>query len=553
MGDRIKNILIEKFKIMGLLKFTFCFLVIFFQSAFAEESSKFKILQTPEKIAQIRIWGDFEDGKSKKDENGKWLSGIRIITPIDNIVVDSRSGVYGRETKPGEVFVYVSPYETALTIYASGHEPLKIILREQGIRLKESEAWEIKLKTNSTKKISDEKGNFILDSKPTGATITIDGFPTFSEKTPFTFKNWIAQPYKIKMELEGNEDYQILESVILIEGNQTLENTYSLEPAFGFVKFSAENGAKFILDQEEVGTTTYSGKVGIGEHSLTIKKEWYRTLDTLFTIEGGENLERDFKLEPTFGNIEIVTNEGAEIYLDGELVGKGSYSGKVKIGEHNLKIGSGKKFNYHLETFQISALENKRINRLVNAKTGRLLASSLPTEAELFLNGELRGNTINEELTVGIYNLKSQLFPRYITQEQTVTIEEGKTSKVIFKLTSQSKSLTQNFDKWKSRRNIFLYSSLAFLASGVSSQFLNNSAVNDYKTATSTSAVNSSKDSADRWKMISLGTYAVGGVLSLATIYSFFKEQSYKNELNSFSLNFVPSNDKFAVEFRIWN
>lgn len=264
-------------------------------------------------------------------------------------------------------------------------------------------------------------------------------------------------------------------------------------------------------------------------------------------------LKEDFKLEPTFGNVEIVTSEGAEIYLDGELVGKGSYSGKVKIGEHNLKIGSGKKFNYHLETFQISALENKRINRLVSAKKGRLLASSLPTEAELFLDGKLKGNRINEELTVGTYNLKSQLFPRYITQEQTVTIEEGKTSKVIFKLTSQSKSLTENFDKWKSRRNIFLYSSLAFLASGVSSQFLNHSAVNDYKTATSTFAVNSAKDSADRWKLVSLGTYAVGGVLSLATIYSFFKEQSYKSELNSFSLNVVPSNNKISLELSLRN
>ncbi|MCC7431361.1 PEGA domain-containing protein, partial [bacterium] len=488
--------------------------LILVKSVFSQEFEKFSV-ERSRFLEKTKIFGSWESGrnkgKDKLDANGKFLSGIKIITPVEGLVVESRLSVYETERKPGEVFVYVSPYETALTLYATGHEPLEIILSGQGIRLKESEVWEIRLKTTAKHSSKTEKGTLILDTVPGGCTITIDGLPAFSEKTPYTFKDWISQRYEIGLELTGNEDYEKLDTLIFIEAKQTSKATLKLKPTFGTLQVETDSEAEIFLDGEFVGKGNFSGKAKVGEHTLTIKRNWFATLDTVLVVESGKFFSKNFKLKPTFGTLQVETDSEAEIFLDGEFVGKGNFSGKAKVGEHTLRISKGEKFYSILENFYLEALENKIFKKSLKAKTGELVVSVLPKEAVLFLEGKAKGNSVSEVLQVGTYKVRAELLPDYVTQEKSVTIGEGKVSELNFELELQSKGLLSGFEKWKFRRNVFLYTGLSFLAAGSYSNFLQQKAGKDYEAASSEVEVKSAKDRSSKWKAVSIVSYGIGG------------------------------------------
>ena len=149
----------------------------------------------------------------RHDINGRLCAVIKVLSDLDGFGYDSYNGVVGNIVdKMGEDIVYLSPDENVFMIFHTGYEPLKIILAEIGIFLKEKQMWSIKIKASNVYVLPV---TFVLD--PADAQIYINAKamglgPTYQLN---------SGKYHLKIMKDG---YQTTEDTISVNPNQVLFN-----------------------------------------------------------------------------------------------------------------------------------------------------------------------------------------------------------------------------------------------------------------------------------------------------------------------------------------
>ena len=104
-------------------------------------------------------------------------------------------------------------------------------------------------------------------------------------------------------------------------------------------------GARIFLNDEDTGKDTdyVFTNLAPGVYRVKLVREGYRSVpeEQRITISPENTTgEAAFELIKEYEQVRITTNPlQGEIYIDGELQGKGSFSGQLKIGEHNISFG----------------------------------------------------------------------------------------------------------------------------------------------------------------------------------------------------------------------
>ena len=121
---------------------------------------------------------------------------------------------------------------------------------------------------------------------------------------------------------------------------ETVENWEVGDGEETIVKFeTVPSEAVVMVDGRIVCQKTPCSKmVTMGKHTVTIQKENYLPKEKVFDIKKGQNIKAD--LEPNFGFITVSSNpEGAEIILDGKIIGKTPIKEKeISLGAHQVEI-----------------------------------------------------------------------------------------------------------------------------------------------------------------------------------------------------------------------
>lgn len=115
--------------------------------------------------------------------DGRYCAGLRIISELDNFSYDAEIGIVKYIDNPGEDILYLDPNNRYITAYHVGYEPLKIILSEFGIQLREREMWNLEIRGGV---VDILPVSFIIE--PADAELRInneimEGGPTFQLKT----------------------------------------------------------------------------------------------------------------------------------------------------------------------------------------------------------------------------------------------------------------------------------------------------------------------------------------------------------------------------------
>lgn len=380
-------------------------------------------------------------GSMIKDQNGNPCALIKLETTVDGFTFDV--GVLGvREAKRvgGEIWIYVPFGIRKITL---SHPQLGVI-RDYlfPCSIDKGRTYIMTLITGTVKTIVEhaQTRQFLyIELNPQDAILEINGKITATDNGVYQellpFGNY---QYKVFC-----QDYHDLEgSFDIFDPDNTHTLSLKLKPAFGHISISDDQrsdiaGAVVYIDDKFVGTVPIDNfKLNSGSHRIRVIKEMYEAYNATFTISDEENKRLTPTLLPDFAEVTLQTVSEAELYINGELKGKGKWSGRLATGSYIFESRQPGHIAYKSSYDITRHDQNKTIE--LDAPTpiyGSLVISSTPAKAKISINGKPVGETpkfISKQV-IGEYNVTVEL-DGYEKQTKTVNIAEGKEETIAFTL-----------------------------------------------------------------------------------------------------------------------
>lgn len=193
------------------------------------------------------------------------------------------------------------------------------------------------------------------------------------------------------------EGYVPLEKDITVSAERTQEFALALEPLPGRLDVRSElDGIEVLVDGRPAGTAPgVIEDVARGSRVVTFRKHRYFPLERAVEVEGlGTTQQLEVELHPAWGTMNFSSEPpGAELYLDGELIGKTPLSTEVLETGSALRV-TANGFKPWEKTVTVKAgttAEHPLIELIV--ADGTLAISSSPGGANVSVDGEFRGVT----------------------------------------------------------------------------------------------------------------------------------------------------------------
>ena len=234
---------------------------------------------------------------------------------------------------------------------------------------------------------------------------------------------------------------------IEVKAGEPLSKQYELLPAFGGISIQTtpENGAEVSVDGTPSGKTTPCtlDQLPSGEYLITLRSEWYEPKKFRIAVEDGKSQTISQELVPTFVVATITATHEADIYVDNQKVGNGTYTGRINAGIHTFEARKDK-HKPDLKKEEIVLGKEYSIALFPAPQYGALRVVSNPYDATIELNGNESGTTPKtfDKLLVGDYTIKLTK-SGYASLTKTIIIEEGVTDSMNVELLS-GKQVTIN-------------------------------------------------------------------------------------------------------------
>lgn len=205
--------------------------------------------------------------------------------------------------------------------------------------------------------------------------------------------------YAIRVSHEG---YFVDSRTLAVTDVQAQDFPIDLQELPGVVSFSVMgasgelSGAMVSLDDVTLGRAPLSEvEIDPGQYVLTISAERYQSNSQTITIPGRQvKSEFDVSLLPAWAEISFAsTPPGAEIMVDGQVVGLTPYTAEVLEGEHELimKLAAHKAWQ---DKIAVVAGQDMQIpSVMLERADGLVFIRSQPSGANVTINGEFRGQT----------------------------------------------------------------------------------------------------------------------------------------------------------------
>ena len=152
-------------------------------------------------------------------------SFIKVQSWIPEVSFKANLTIEAQIPKPKEGFIYlVVPAETSQRIKVNSPDFTQGEFRVDAMPEKNTRCIVIEPKSRSAIK---GKGSLTLNTVPAGVSISVDGIPTFSEISPFTFDNWATGVQTLTL---TKNRYQTVEVEIEIEKERPFPRPWHSSP-----------------------------------------------------------------------------------------------------------------------------------------------------------------------------------------------------------------------------------------------------------------------------------------------------------------------------------
>jgi hypothetical protein len=212
----------------------------------------------------------------------------------------------------------------------------------------------------------DFKSLISIVTVPAGATVTISrGSETFATGPSPLSASLDQGEYHLRIE---HPDFNVAETEITVEPGKVylIQMNLSQGEFFGYLRVrSSHPGASVFIDDHDAGprgATPFEGPVTVGHHHVWIERAGFEVVERDIDVAIGEDVVIDEDLARTEeGRLRVIGNiRGAQIYVDGELVGAVPWEGEVVAGTHRVRVESsdmkGWEDNVEIERGQLTPI-----------------------------------------------------------------------------------------------------------------------------------------------------------------------------------------------------
>ena len=371
----------------------------------------------------------------RQDINGKDCALVKVQLAAPNAVFEGN--VIGNVAyNTSEYLVYMAQGSKKLTVKLEGYLPLEVSFQDYDIGPLEPKTvylLTISGVTNGKEQepVRTKTGWIILDSEPSGASVYIND--EFVGNTPLSNYKQAYGTYKYRLE---SPNYHPTTGTIELNAGR-FEQKIILKPAFGSISVNSSiAGAKIVLDGKQTGKQTPATLTEIpsGSHTISLQLDKYAPRQQEVMVEDGQTANVSLTLEARFARITISTLDGAEIYSNGKLLGKGRISEDMMEGYYDLEV----RLNHHksaTKQIQVIAGQSQEITLNPTPIYGSLDVTSTPHDAEVTIDGKLYGKTplTVDQLLEGEHKVVISK-PKYTSDTRTVNISENVNASIDAKL-----------------------------------------------------------------------------------------------------------------------
>ena len=377
----------------------------------------------------------------KQDERGRQCAVFRIAT--QNISPEQRVGFhfgcdYGswvveRQIVDGEIWVWVSPGLKTFIIKHTLLGTVELHTANCGITVEPLHTYKIVLVGTSNSSDSNiiAKQFLVFEVSPKAAILTVNG-------ATWPLTDGVAQKmvdfgtYEYRIEAQ---DYHVATGTVdVYDSDNKVKVKKSLDPAFGFLKIEGDEN---ILSKASVFIDNANGaeamrtpkKLGSGQHVVRVLHPMYKPYEQTVVIKDNETNTLRVDLNANYANVTLKVDADAEIWVNGEKKGVRNWTGNLEAGSYILECRMKDHKATRMEQNITSEMSGETIELEVpKPLTGLLVLSSTPAIADIYIDGENKGETpirINK-IKVGKHTLRLEK-KGYKPLSKVFTIEDGKT------------------------------------------------------------------------------------------------------------------------------
>ena len=266
----------------------------------------------------------------------------------------------------------------------------------------------------------------IFEVEPKWANVVVDGKSNVPDQ--YGLVTLVLSNGSYNYSITAN-DYYTDSGTFQVQGAK-IEKRIALKPAFGWLSVPNRedlNGANVFVDGNHIGTAPLkSNGIKSGTHNVRIMKTMYKAYEGTVVIKDNEVITFSPKLQPDFADVTIKAGAGCQIYVDNELKGTTTWSGRLSSGSHLLESRKENHRSTAVTKYIEASISTLHFNLADPAPImGTMNVVSTPGMVDVYVDGKLVGRTpMMHDLLVGSHTieLRKQGFKDY---KQSIRVEEN--------------------------------------------------------------------------------------------------------------------------------
>ncbi|MBO7279020.1 MAG: SUMF1/EgtB/PvdO family nonheme iron enzyme [Bacteroidales bacterium] len=356
-----------------------------------------------------------------KDQNDNLCALIKVsvTNKLKNPLVLETGGLAVQqrmERENGEIWFWVPAQVRNLHFSCSEYKAMSPI----PVRLQEGKVYRLTLRTDAqVETVMNAALNFgylkvqVLPEDAVGAFVSVGRTADYELGGDYVQDGVYTQgldygTYYYKVE---SEFYETATGRVQLSGPDDLF-TVRLKPTYGYLKITSEpSGARVAIDGKLVGNTPLEldEKYAAGSHRIRLQAENYALMEEMVMVEANAQVQsHHYRLVPQFGTVTCRSEMAdAEIWVDNEYKGVGSWTGKVS--SRTPHILEARKAGHKSQSVSFTLQDGETRTITVGAPVpmyGTLVLESTPSLCEIWIDGKKAGTSPKaSQLLVGEHKI----------------------------------------------------------------------------------------------------------------------------------------------------